>query len=55
MQQRDRRDQTRAASPLAPAPDARVLDSSTLTLEQVIAAAEKLVDEALNARQQATR
>lgn len=54
MQQRDRRDQTRAASPLVPAPDARVLDTSTLTLEQVIAAAEKLVDEALNTKQQAT-
>jgi cytidylate kinase len=54
MRDRDRRDQTRAASPLEPAPDAHVLDTSSLTLEEVIAAAEKLVDEAISDKRQAT-
>lgn len=45
MQDRDRRDQTRSASPLVPAPDAHVLDTSALSFEQVIAEAERLVDE----------
>jgi CMP/dCMP kinase len=36
MQKRDRRDTTRAASPLMPAPDAVVLDSSALTLDEVV-------------------
>jgi cytidylate kinase len=53
MQQRDRRDQTRTASPLVPAPDAHVLDTSTLSFDEVITAAERLVDEAVNARQRA--
>jgi cytidylate kinase len=48
MRERDRRDQTRAASPLVPAPDAHVIDTSGLTLEEVIAAAERLVDEAVD-------
>jgi CMP/dCMP kinase len=46
MRERDRRDQTRAASPLVPAPDAHILDTSMLSLEEVIAEAEKLVDQA---------
>ena len=54
MRERDRRDQTRVASPLVPAPDAHVLDTSTLSLEQVIQEAEKLVDEAISGRRQAT-
>ena len=53
MQERDRRDKTRVASPLVPAPDAHVLDSSSLTLEQVIAESEKLVDEAISGKRQA--
>ncbi len=42
--ERDRRDRVRAASPLVPAADAVVLDSSRMTIDEVIAAAEKLVD-----------
>ena len=33
---RDTRDSTRAASPLAPAPDAIIIDSSDLTMEEVL-------------------
>jgi CMP/dCMP kinase len=53
MQQRDRRDQTRTASPLVPAPDAHVLDTSELSFDEVITAAERLVDEAVSGRQRA--
>jgi cytidylate kinase len=42
LQQRDQRDRTRAASPLVPAPDAVVLDSTHLTIDQVVKRAEKL-------------
>jgi CMP/dCMP kinase len=34
--ERDRRDSTRAVAPLKPAPDAEVIDSTGLTIEQVI-------------------
>ncbi len=34
---RDARDSARAAAPLKPAPDARQLDSSDLSIEQVVA------------------
>ncbi len=34
--ERDARDSTRAASPLRPAPDAHVIDSTGLTIEQVV-------------------
>lgn len=54
MQERDRRDQTRSASPLVPAPDAHVLDTSTLTFEQVIAEAERLVEETISNQRPAT-
>ncbi len=37
MQERDQRDQSRDVAPLAPAPDARVLDSSALTVDVVVA------------------
>jgi cytidylate kinase len=37
MQERDRRDQSRDFAPLVPAPDAKVLDSSTLTADAVVA------------------
>jgi len=37
MQERDQRDQSRSVAPLAPAPDARVLDSSALTADAVVA------------------
>lgn len=43
MKARDERDRHRAASPLVPAPDAIVLDTSALTLEEVINKAEEIV------------
>jgi cytidylate kinase len=43
LRARDRRDRNRAESPLKPAPDAVLLDSTHLTLEEVIAAAEAIV------------
>jgi cytidylate kinase len=43
LQERDRRDRTRAASPLVPASDAVILDSTHLTIDQVVAKAEELV------------
>lgn len=49
MRQRDRRDSTRAVSPLVPAPDAVRIDSTGLTIEQVIAEAERIVNERLGA------
>jgi cytidylate kinase len=36
IEQRDRRDSARAHSPLRPAPDARVIDTTELTQEQVV-------------------
>ena len=44
IRERDRRDRTRADSPLRPAPDAAIIDSTDLTLEQVIERAAALVD-----------
>ena len=43
MRERDRRDRNRAESPLRPASDAVVLDSTTMTLEEVLAQAEQIV------------
>ena len=43
LRARDERDRTRADSPLKPAPDAVLLDSTNLTLEEVVAAAEAIV------------
>jgi cytidylate kinase len=40
---RDERDRNRADSPLKPAPDAVLLDSTNLSLEEVVAAAEEIV------------
>jgi cytidylate kinase len=37
MQERDRRDQSRDSAPLVPASDAKVLDSSALTADAVVA------------------
>lgn len=42
-QRRDRRDRGRAASPLSAAPDAVMLDTSDLTLEQAVDAAEAII------------
>jgi len=43
LRERDRRDRTRTASPLAPAPDAMIIDSTNMTIEQVIARAEAII------------
>jgi CMP/dCMP kinase len=45
LKQRDQRDRTRAASPLVPAADAVILDSTHLTIDQVVERAEELVRE----------
>jgi cytidylate kinase len=44
IRERDRRDRTRADSPLQPAPDAVLIDSTELTLEQVVERASALVE-----------
>jgi cytidylate kinase len=43
LKDRDYRDRHRAESPLQPAPDAVILDSTSMTLEQVLAHAEEIV------------
>ena len=43
LRERDERDRNRAESPLRPAEDAVVLDSTAMTLEQVLAEAEAIV------------
>ena len=48
MRERDRRDRTRADSPLRPAEDAVILDSTEMTLDEVLGAAEKIVREHLH-------
>jgi cytidylate kinase len=45
LRERDRRDRTRAASPLVAAPDAIILDSSKLTEDEVLQKVEDLVRE----------
>jgi cytidylate kinase len=47
MRERDRRDRSRAESPLRPAEDAVILDSTAMTLEQVLLEAERIVREHL--------
>jgi cytidylate kinase len=49
IRERDRRDRTRADSPLRPAADATIVDSTDLTLEQVIERAAALVEAYLRA------
>lgn len=51
---RDQRDRTRANSPLVPASDAVLIDSTYLTLDQVLARAVELVDTKLSQIQQGT-
>ena len=48
LRERDERDRTRAESPLRPAPDAILVDSSHLSLQQVLEAAERIVSERSN-------
>ena len=43
LRERDRRDRNRAESPLRPAENAVILDSTAMTLEQVLAEAERIV------------
>jgi cytidylate kinase len=43
LRERDERDRNRANSPLHPAPDAIVIDSTSLSLEQVLARIEEIV------------
>ncbi|HEU5232022.1 MAG TPA: (d)CMP kinase [Terriglobales bacterium] len=52
MRARDERDRTRPVSPLVPAGDAVLIDSTDLTLDQVIEAAENIVREKLAASAQ---
>jgi CMP/dCMP kinase len=48
LRERDRRDRNRADSPLRPALDAVLLDSTNMTLEQAVAAAEEIVADRLS-------
>jgi cytidylate kinase len=44
LRARDQRDRTRANSPLVPAPDAVLIDSTYMTLDQVLARAVELIE-----------
>ena len=46
LHQRDHRDRTRTTSPLVAAPDAVHLDASHLTLDEVVARAEEIIEQA---------
>jgi len=48
LRERDRRDRTRAASPLVPASDAVVINSTAMTEDEVLARVERLVNEKLS-------
>ncbi len=48
LRERDRRDRNRADSPLQPAADAVLLDSTNMTLEEAVAAAEEIVNARLS-------
>jgi cytidylate kinase len=50
LRERDQRDRTRAASPLAAAEDAIVVDSTQLSEDEVLDKIEKLVEQKLSAR-----
>jgi cytidylate kinase len=47
LRERDRRDRTRAESPLRPADDAVIIDSTDLSLDEVVAKVEAIVTERL--------
>jgi CMP/dCMP kinase len=51
LRERDYRDRNRADSPLRPAPDSVLLDSTDMTLEQAVLAAEAIVEARLAALQ----
>ena len=50
IKERDERDRNRVQSPLRPAPDAVVIDSTMLSLDEVVARAEAIITERLAAR-----
>ncbi len=50
LRERDRRDRTRAASPLVPAADAVPVDSTHLSEDEVVRRIEQLADEKLAAK-----
>lgn len=50
LRERDRRDRTRAKSPLAPAPDAVIIDSTNLSLDEVLDRVGSIVQEHLQHR-----
>jgi cytidylate kinase len=47
LRERDRRDRTRAESPLQPAPDAVIIDSTQLSLEEVVSRVEEIINQRL--------
>ena len=47
LRERDLRDRTRAVSPLVPAPDALILDSTSLSEDEVLRRVEELVQQKL--------
>lgn len=55
LRERDRRDRNRADSPLKPAEDAVMLDSTNMTLDEAVAAAEKIVNARLSQIETAAR
>jgi len=55
MRSRDERDRSRANSPLVPAQDAIIIDSTHLTLEQVLANVREIIDSTLAARSRRNR
>jgi cytidylate kinase len=50
LRERDRRDRTRAESPLRPATDAVIIDSTDLSLEQVVERVEAIITERIGTR-----
>jgi CMP/dCMP kinase len=50
LRERDRRDRTRAESPLQPASDAVIIDSTHLSLDEVVARVESIITERLASR-----
>lgn len=50
LRARDQRDRTRAQSPLVPAADAVVIDSTNLTIEQVLRKIEELIEAAVGSQ-----
>ena len=50
MKARDERDRNRAQSPLKPAPDAVILDSTAMSLDEVLARSEEIVRKFLGAK-----